>query len=70
MNPNSISHRLFIAALRPSDPTPGKHPAAARSLGVNGATKANAAKSAQSFSALAARRDAAWSWSGWEHNTT
>jgi len=69
MNPNSISHRLFIAALTPSDQTSGKRPSAARSAGANGATKTNAAKSVSSFSALASRRVADWSWSGWQHNT-
>ena len=69
MNPNSISHRLFIAALKPSDQPSGKPPSAARSAGATGATRTNAVKSAQSFSALASRQVADWSWSGWQHNT-
>jgi hypothetical protein len=69
MNPNSISHRLFIAALKPSDQPAGKSPSAARSAGATGAPKTSAAKSVQSFSALASRRVADWSWSGWQHNT-
>ncbi len=69
MNPNSISHRLFIAALKPSEQTPGKRPSAARSGGPNGANKSDGAKPAPAFSALAARQVADWSWSGWQQNT-
>ncbi|MBP9900653.1 MAG: hypothetical protein V9H26_18440 [Verrucomicrobiota bacterium] len=69
MNPNSISHRLFIAALKPADQVPGKRPAAAaRSAGAQGEAKPDPAK-ASSLSELASRRVADWSWSGWQHNT-
>jgi len=69
MNPNSISHRLFIAALKPGEPAAGRRPTAARSADAAGDPKTNAAKSPPSFSALASRRVADWSWSGWQHNT-
>jgi hypothetical protein len=69
MNPNSISHRLFIAALKPGEPAAERRSSAARSAAATDATKTNTAKSSQSFSALASRRAADWSWSGWQHNT-
>jgi hypothetical protein len=69
MNPNSISHRLFIAALKPGEPVAGRRSSAARSAEAIGASKTNPVKSSQSFSALASRRVADWSWSGWQHNT-
>jgi len=68
MNPNSISHRLFVAALKPNDQASGYRPSAVRSAGDNAASKTNATKSKSSFSALASRRVAAWSWSGWQQN--
>jgi hypothetical protein len=68
MNPNSISHRLFIAALKPGEPVSGRRLSAVRSAVATGATKTNAAKSSPSFSGLASRRVADWSWSGWQHN--
>lgn len=69
MNPNSISHRLFIAALKPGEQGPGKRPSAVRSAGANGSAKTNEAKSAPSYSAMTSRRVADWSWSGWQQNT-
>ena len=69
MNANSISHRLFIAALASSDPASGKQPSGIRAREANGATKPNATKPARSLSALASRPVGDWSWSGWQHNT-
>jgi hypothetical protein len=69
MNPNSISHRLFIAALKPGEQTPGKRPSAARSGGPNGDLKVNEPKPVSAFCALASRPAADWSWSGWQQNT-
>jgi len=68
MNPNSISHRLFIAALSPGGPPAGKRPVAVRAALAPEATKIKPAKSASSFSALASRRVAVWSWSGWSQS--
>jgi hypothetical protein len=69
MNSNSISHRLFIAALAPSDQASGKRPSGVRALGANGATKPNATKPVRSLSALTPQPVGDWSWSGWQHNT-
>jgi len=69
MNPNSISHRLFIAALKPGEQLTGKRPSAARSLPEQSARNTNEVKSSPSISALASRQVADWSWSGWQHHT-
>jgi hypothetical protein len=63
MNPNSISHRLFVAALTAGGKTSAK-PAAARPGGKN-SSKVIAAKTP----ARAARKLNEWSWSGWQHTT-
>lgn len=68
MNPNGISHRLFVAALAQGGPAPERRPAAARSAAARGPAKVNL-KPVAPFSALAARRLTEWSWSGWQHTT-
>jgi hypothetical protein len=68
MNPNSISHRLFVAALTQSGVNASRRPAAARSAAGRGPVKVSA-KAAVPFSVLASRRLTEWSWSGWQHST-
>jgi len=67
MNPNGISHRLFVAALAQDVPTSGKRPAPVRADGSRGAVKIRMNQSAQAVGALAARSLPDWSWSGWQH---
>lgn len=68
MTPNSISHRLFVAALTPGGPSASRRPAAARSGAARGPVKVSA-KAAVPFSVLASRRLTEWSWSGWQHTS-
>lgn len=63
MNPNSISHRLFVAALAAGGKAAVK-PAATRPGGKN-SNKVIPAKAP----ARAARKLNEWSWSGWQHTT-
>jgi hypothetical protein len=63
MNPNSISHRLFVAALANGGSVPAKRPAPR--VAVKSSPKGNPAKS----SAAAVRQLSDWSWSGWQHPT-
>jgi hypothetical protein len=63
MNPNSISHRLFVAALGAGGKASAKQPLA-RPGGKN-PSKAIPAKAP----ARAARKLSEWSWSGWQHTT-
>ncbi len=67
MNPNGISHRLFVAALAQDGQTAGKRPAPVRADGARGAVKLRMNQPAQPVGALAARRLPDWSWSGWQH---
>jgi hypothetical protein len=69
MNPNGISHRLFVAALAQDGPAAVKRPSAARSAAPNGPVKIRPTKSSQAFGALASQRLSEWSWSGWQHTT-
>jgi len=64
MNPNSISHRLFVAALGQSSAASAKRSSVRAS--AKNLTKTIPAKSA----ARAARKLSDWSWSGWQHTTT
>ena len=66
MNPNGISHRLFVAALAQDVQTAGKRPAPVRADRSQSADKLQSGRSATPFSALAARPVAEWSWSGWQ----
>jgi hypothetical protein len=66
MNPNGISHRLFVAALAQDGQTPGKR-ATARADGARGAVKLRSHQSGQALGALPARQLPDWSWSGWHH---
>ena len=68
MNPNGISHRLFVAALTQGGPNVSRRPVAARSAAGRGPVKVSA-KAAVPFSVLASRRLTEWSWSGWQHIT-
>jgi hypothetical protein len=68
MNPNSISHRLFVAAVASGGATASRRPTAARSAAARGPVKVSA-KAAVPFSVLAARRLNEWSWSGWQQTT-
>jgi len=69
MNPNSISHRLFVAALTQDGPVTGKRPSPARSAATHGPVKIRPAKTSQAFGAIASQRLTEWSWSGWQHTT-
>jgi hypothetical protein len=62
MNPNSISHRLFAAALSPETRAPAPRPVrlAAKSIPKTVADKAELAPT---------RRANRWSWSGWYYPT-
>jgi hypothetical protein len=67
MNPNGISHRLFVAALAQDGQTAGKRPSPARMGGARGAVKNRQNAPSQPMGALTARRVPDWSWSGWQH---
>lgn len=64
MNPNSISHRLFAAALSPAA-VPGKRPVRAAAKNDD---KNNAPRPASTADATAPKLSA-WTWSGWQHTT-
>jgi hypothetical protein len=68
MNPNGISHRLFVAALAQGGTAAKPRPATARGAAARGPAKMHTRDSAP-FSVLAARRLTEWSWSGWHHTT-
>jgi len=65
MNPNSISHRLFAAALSQSASATIKRPVrdAAKSAGKKYLPRPEASADA------AAQKLSAWTWSGWQHTT-
>jgi hypothetical protein len=65
MNPNSISHRLFVAALTQGNPAPLKRPTRGE---TKPGAKFNVPKQISSVSA-AAQKLGEWSWSGWQHTT-
>jgi len=67
MNPNGISHRLFVEALAQDGQTPSKRPSPVRADGSRGAVKIRMNQSAPPVGALAARQLPDWSWSGWQH---
>jgi hypothetical protein len=67
MNPNSISHRLFVSALSSGGQPPAKRPETR--IVFRSGEKSNEAKQAQSATASAARKLSEWSWSGWQHTT-
>ena len=67
MNPNSISHRLFVSALSQSGQLTAKRPE--QRIEFRSVVKSNEAKQSQSASASAARKLSEWSWSGWQHTT-
>jgi hypothetical protein len=65
MNPNSISHRLFAAAL-----THDGQPAAKRHetrVSFRSTVKSGEAK--KTVGGAAARKLSEWSWSGWQNTT-
>jgi len=68
MNPNSISHRLFAAALSQDVQAVAKRNG--REGGKSGAKArtTNAARVAPS-AGEAAQKLSVWSWSGWQHTT-
>lgn len=65
MQPNSISHRLFAAALSQDGGAPLKRPARVAEKTV---IKTAAPKVSPALNA-AARKISEWSWSGWQHTT-
>jgi hypothetical protein len=66
MNPNSISHQLFVAALSPGKSAPEKRPARnAKSVAKQNET---APRPAPSVGEVAQQLNP-WSWSGWQHTT-
>jgi hypothetical protein len=68
MNPNSISHRLFAAALSQDAQAVAKR--SGREVSKD-ETKSTAAHPARVSSAAGAtsRKLSAWSWSGWQQTT-
>ncbi|KAB2647704.1 MAG: hypothetical protein DVB33_08370 [Verrucomicrobia bacterium] len=67
MNPNSISHRLFVSALSQSSQPPAKRPEK-RSV-FRAGQKSDEDRQAQTATASAARKLQEWSWSGWQSTT-
>lgn len=65
MNPNSISHRLFVAALTQGHPAPPKRPTR---MAPPRESKFYGPKQISTVSA-AAQKLSEWSWSGWQHTT-
>jgi hypothetical protein len=65
MNPNSISHRLFAAALSQSAPPAVKRPE--REIGKSGGK--NNAPRVMTAADPTPQKLSAWSWSGWQHTT-
>jgi len=66
MNPNSISHRLFVAALTPGSAVGAKHPPL-RPM-TKPASKSNVAKAVSAITS-GAQKSNDWAWSGWQHTT-